>query len=84
MDLYRITLKFETGDMISVLETDVDNWLHEGSWTEPFPNTAEESLAVDLVEVYSQSDGPVLACFYEYGAPVRIDVTKDSTAPINL
>lgn len=84
MDRYRITLVFETGEVVSVIETDEDNRLHEGIWVKPFPNTAEDSLAFGLIETYSQSDGPVQAGIYEYGRPVQVMVTKDITAPISL
>lgn len=84
MEKYRITLVFSAGEVVSLIEEDDGSYLHEGSWTVPFPNTAEESLAFGLVEAYAQSDGPAQSSIYEFGTPVRIDVTKDFSAPIRL
>lgn len=73
-----ITLKFADGATYRFTEEDnEESPLVAGSWEPPYPNTAEDSQVVGLMEGWYQTDDhPVPSLSEKHGEPVRVTISS--------
>jgi len=74
---YRITMYFPDHSVLSFIEQDPGDYLKQGEWNQPYPNTDEDSVVFGLIEVYSQAENSsVFSCLWEKGEPDRVEIMK--------
>lgn len=73
---YRVNMEFENGTRYSFIEENGDEWLRVGKWSQPYPNTEEDSIVFGLLEAYGQSEGPLAILMWQVGEPLTVEIAE--------